>query len=73
MAKPHCSLLTAGDGSYVQQQRQDGGGSTGGRPPRVSFRQPTRKPGGSSWDAKEAGGGRSADADYLYELGASQQ
>lgn len=27
----------------------------------------------SSWDAKEAGGGRSADADYLYELGKSQQ
>jgi hypothetical protein len=25
----------------------------------------------SSWDAKESGGGRSAEADYLYELGAS--
>ncbi len=27
----------------------------------------------SSWDAKEASGGRNAEADYLYELGASQQ
>ena len=27
----------------------------------------------SSWDAKEAGGGSSPDADYLYELGRSQQ
>ena len=27
----------------------------------------------SSWDAKEAGGGSSADADYLYELGKRQQ
>ncbi len=33
----------------------------------------TEKRSGSSWDAKEVGGGSSADADYLYELGARQQ
>lgn len=45
--------------------------ASGGRPPRVSFRTPS--PRQSSWAAKEAGGGRSADSDYLSELGAAQQ
>ncbi len=38
-----------------------------GRPPQQQAQQQ------SSWDAKEAGGGRHEQADYLYELGASQQ
>ena len=42
---------------------EEGAGEGQGDPARRRFR--------SSWDAKEAGGGRSADADYLYELGAS--
>lgn len=83
-----CSRRTAasrGDGSFLQQPRQQeqcgscrgvatcaaGGSADGGRPPRVSFRQPRAKP--SSWNAKEAGGGRSAESDYLSELGAAQQ
>lgn len=84
-----CSRRTAasrGDGSFLQQPRQQeqqcssrksvaaaaaGGSADGGRPPRVSFRQPKAQP--SSWNAKEAGGGRSADSDYLSELGAAQQ
>lgn len=83
-----CSRRTAasrGDGSFLQQPRQHeqqgidrgvataaaGGSADGGRPPRVSFRQPKAQP--SSWNAKEAGGGRSADSDYLSELGAAQQ
>lgn len=69
--------MSAGDGTHVepalqeQQQAQQAAAANGGRPPRVSFRQPKAKP--SSWAAKEAGGGRHADADYLFELGASQQ
>ncbi|KAL4448554.1 hypothetical protein ABPG75_005773 [Micractinium tetrahymenae] len=72
------TVASRGDGSFLQQQRQQEqpGGSRavatdGGRPPRVSFRQPTYK--ASSWNAKEAGGGRSAESDYLSELGAAQQ
>ncbi|PRW44880.1 ribulose bisphosphate carboxylase oxygenase chloroplastic isoform C [Chlorella sorokiniana] len=63
-----------GDGTHVEpasQHEQQAAAANGGRPPRVSFRQPKAKP--SSWAAKEAGGGRHADADYLFELGASQQ
>ena len=67
----HNAPGSAGDGTYVQAQQQQQQGN-GGRPPRVSFRQP-RPNGGSSWGAKEAGGGRSAESDYLSELGASQQ
>lgn len=68
------ALHFAGDGTHVEpasQHEQQAAAANGGRPPRVSFRQPKAQR--SSWDAKEAGGGRSADADYLFELGASQQ
>lgn len=47
-----------------QEQRQS--------PPRPRFATPPPRQ-QSSWDAKEAGGGRNEQADYLYELGASQQ
>ena len=70
----HSALQCAGDGTHVEpasQHEQQAAAANGGRPPRVSFRQPKAQR--SSWDAKEAGGGRSADADYLFELGASQQ
>ncbi|EFN56322.1 hypothetical protein CHLNCDRAFT_144763 [Chlorella variabilis] len=50
--------------------QQQAAAAAGGRPPRPSF-SPRRFQ--SSWDAKEAGGGRSADSDYLSELGAAQQ
>lgn len=84
--RPGSCAAGRGDGSHVQPaavtaQQQQGGGSggssgngNGGRPPRVSFRPPSYKSfKSSSWDAKEAGGGRSADSDYLSELGEGQQ
>ncbi|PSC73399.1 ribulose bisphosphate carboxylase oxygenase chloroplastic [Micractinium conductrix] len=82
-AKRIAAAVGRGDGSYIQpaaqQQAGSGGGGggggghagDGGRAPRISFRQPKARP--SSWNAKEAGGGRSADSDYLSELGAAQQ
>ena len=41
--------------------------------PRPRYPTPAPPAQQSSWNAKEAGGGRNEQADYLYELGASQQ
>ena len=51
--------------------RARGGGGAG--PGTGTGSGSTTGAGGSSWAAKEAGGGRSADSDYLSELGAAQQ
>ncbi|KAI3426183.1 hypothetical protein D9Q98_008560 [Chlorella vulgaris] len=51
-------------------QQADSSQSASQRPARPSF-SPRRFT--SSWDAKEAGGGRNSDSDYLSELGAAQQ
>lgn len=58
-AKPTAEL--AGAASRAQAEGGEEAAPTGGK--RFA----------SSWDAKEAGGGSSAEADYLYELGKRQQ
>jgi hypothetical protein len=68
-----CKFVAAGTEPQPPRAQQSDvqQAASGGRPPRVSFRTPS--PCQSSWGAKEAGGGRSAESDYLSELGAAQQ
>lgn len=67
--RPRFGTPHNGQASSPQQQHA---------PPRPRFGTPRGAPSHtpsqqSSWSAKEAGGGRHEQADYLYELGASQQ
>jgi hypothetical protein len=66
-------LLAGAEQQPCRAQQADASlqASSSGRPPRPSFSTPKRFR--SSWDAKEAGGGRSTQSDYLSELGAAQQ